>query len=64
MSVAMKTRLTKRLTIRLSERLAQLLTETALRVDQDESAYIRELLRRTLLSAERDTRTSTRERAA
>lgn len=42
-------RLTERLTVRLSKRLAQRLSEAALRVDQDESAFIRELLRRELL---------------
>jgi hypothetical protein len=45
----MKSRLTERLTIRLSKRLAQKLTEAALSVDQDESAFVRELLRNELL---------------
>lgn len=42
--------LTQRLTIRLSPRLAERLADAALRVDQDASAYVRELLRRELLS--------------
>jgi predicted DNA-binding protein len=47
------TRLTKRLTIRISDRLAKRLADAAQRVDQDESAYIRELLRRELLQTQR-----------
>jgi hypothetical protein len=45
----MRFRLTERLTIRISERLAHELNEAALRVDQDASAFVRELLRRELL---------------
>jgi predicted transcriptional regulator len=45
--------LTKRLTIRISDRLAKRLADAAQRVDQDESAYIRELLRRELLQTHR-----------
>lgn len=45
-----RARLTHRLTIRLSPRLAERLADAALRVDQDASAYVRELLRRELLA--------------
>jgi len=49
MSVMRPNRLTERLTIRISERLAHELNEAALRVEQDASAFVRELLRRELL---------------
>lgn len=49
-------RLTERLTIRLSKRLAERLKEAALDVDQDESGFIRELLRAQLLRAGGDGR--------
>jgi len=48
-SVVRASRLTKRLTIRISARLAEGLADAALRVDQDESAFVREILRRELL---------------
>jgi hypothetical protein len=44
-------RLTERLTIRLSKRLAERLKKAALDLEQDESAYVRELLRGQLLRA-------------
>lgn len=47
-------KLTERLTIRLSERLAERLADAALSVDQDASAYVRELLRREFLRAQTD----------
>ena len=46
--------LTERLTLRLSKRLAERLAQAALQLDQDESAYVRELLRRELLSSQGD----------
>ncbi|MFM9958948.1 MAG: hypothetical protein ACKVZJ_12825 [Phycisphaerales bacterium] len=62
-----RARLTHRLTIRLSPRLAERLADAALRIDQDASAYVRELLRRELLAtgdaAQRDTTLADAERA-
>lgn len=50
MRSAMKlSRLTERLTLRLSKRLAEQLALAARQLDQDESAFVRELLRRELL---------------
>jgi hypothetical protein len=51
-------RLTHRLTIRLSRRLAERLADAALRIDQDASAYVRELLRRELLAVGREAQRS------
>ncbi len=51
-------RLSERLTLRLSVRLAERLSEAALSVDQDESAFVRELLRRELLQPRAGTETA------